>query len=307
MQNVRWHARPTLHRPTLVAAFTGWNDAGDSASTAVRTMIEAWNATPLATVDPEEFTDFASTRPHVRLAGGNREIVWPTVSAWYASLPGSDVIFVLGPEPSLRWRTFCDELQALATETGVSMVLSLGSLLADVSHSRPVNIIGTATDQDLIERYDLQRSRYQGPTGIVGVMQHTFSSAGFPTMSFWAAVPAYASQVPSPKASLALIERACDVIGTPVPAGVLADEVGEYEDRVDQFVEQDRDLVGYVRRLESLSDAGLDIDEDDEFEEDEDEDEDDTVGGEAVEALGEVTPERLIEEVEQFLRDQGQS
>jgi hypothetical protein len=191
------------------------------------------------------------------------------------------------------------------------MVLSLGSLLADVSHSRPVNIIGTATDQDLIERYNLQRSRYQGPTGIVGVMQHTFSSAGFPTMSFWAAVPAYASQVPSPKASLALIERACDVIGTPVPTGVLADEVGEYEDRVDQFVEQDRDLVGYVRRLESLSDAGLDIDEDDDFEdddfEDDDDDEDDTVGGEAVEALGEVTPERLIEEVEQFLRDQGQS
>lgn len=317
MENIRWHARPTLHRPTIVAAFTGWNDAGDSASTAVRTMIEQWDATPLATIDPEEFTDFATTRPHVRLSGGAREIVWPTVSAWYASLPGGDVVFVLGPEPSLRWRTFCDEMQHLATDMGVGMVLSLGALLADVSHTRDVNIIGTATDQELIDRYDLQRSRYQGPTGIVGVLQHTFSTAGLPTMSFWAAVPAYASQVPSPKAALALIERACNVIGTPTPDGALHDEAADYEERVDQFVEQDRDLVGYVRRLESLADAGLDIDDDGTFDDeddddttfsfDDDDDDDDSVGGESTESLAAAEPDRLIEEVEQFLRDQGQA
>lgn len=288
-------------------------------------MIEAWGAHPLATIDPEDFTDFASTRPHVRLTNGQREIVWPTVSAWHASLPGSDVIFVLGPEPSLRWKTFCDELTALANEMGVSTVLSLGALLADVSHNRSVNIIGTATDQDLIDRFDLRRSRYQGPTGIVGVLQNTFSTEGLPTMSFWAAVPAYASQIPSAKAALALMEKACDVIGVPVPVDALSEEAAEYEGRVDRFVEQDRDLVGYVRRLESLADAGIDVvDEDDDidlFEDDDDDDETDD-GDEGESGFGTPSPtleslasgageeplaEHLIEEVEQFLRDQGGS
>lgn len=311
MDTVRWHSRPTLHRPTLIAAFTGWNDAADAASTAVRTMIEHWDARPLATVDPEEFTDFATTRPHVRLTGGTtREIVWPTVSAWHASLPGSDVVFVLGPEPSLRWRTFTEEIVGMARETGVGMVLTLGALLADVSHTRPVGIIGTATEQDLIDRFELRRSRYEGPTGIVGVLQHSFTAAGFPTMSLWAAVPAYASQVPSPKAALALLERSCEVIGTPVPDGVLDDEVAEYEHRVRRLVEQDADLIGYVRRLESQSDD--EDDEDYDFDRDEvadydstddDSADDDTVGGEAAIDAGE--SDLLIEEVEQFLRDQG--
>lgn len=318
MEHIRWHSRPTLHRPTLIAAFTGWNDAGDAASTAVRSMIESWDARPLATIDPEEFTDFASTRPHVRLTNGVREIVWPTVSAWHASLPGGDVIFVLGPEPSLRWKTFCDELTELANEMGVRTVLSLGSLLADVSHNRAVNIIGTATDQDLIDRFDLTRSRYQGPTGIVGVLQNTFSTGGLPTMSFWAAVPAYASQIPSPKAALALMEKACEVVGAPSPADALADDVAEYEGRVDRFVEQDQDLVGYVRRLESLADAGIDVVDDDLDEYDEDDDDDDdldddfSAGRPSLESLdsnadSEPLADHLIEEVEQFLRDQGTS
>ena len=319
MEHIRWHSRPTLHRPTLVAAFTGWNDAGDAASTAVRTMIESWDARPLATIDPEEFTDFASTRPHVRLTNGTREIVWPTVSAWHASLPGGDVIFVLGPEPSLRWKTFCDELTELANEMGVRTVISLGALLADVSHNRDVNIIGTATDQDLIDRFDLRRSRYQGPTGIVGVLQNTFSAEGLPTMSFWAAVPAYASQIPSPKAAVALMDKACDAIGVPVPVDALADDVAEYEGRVDRFVEQDRDLVGYVRRLESLADAGIDVvddddldvyDEDDNDEDDDLDDDDFTVEGAPLASLDDgpdsaPLADHLIEEVEQFLRDQG--
>ena len=311
MEHIRWHSRPTLHRPTLVAAFTGWNDAGDAASTAVRTMIESWDAQPLATIDPEEFTDFASTRPHVRLSNGNREIVWPTVSAWHASLPGGDVVFVLGPEPSLRWKTFCDEILGLSNEMGVRMVLSLGALLADVSHNRDVNIIGTATDQDLIDRYDLRRSRYQGPTGIVGVLQHTFSTEGLPTLSFWAAVPAYASQIPSPKAASALIEKACEVIGVPAPLDALTEEVDEYEGRVDRFVEQDRDLVGYVRRLESLADAGIDIVDEEDDDDDEDDydglgsDESDDSDDSGGEIDSEPLAEHLIEEVEQFLRDQG--
>lgn len=300
MDTVRWHARPTLHRPTLIAAFTGWNDASDAASTAVRTMIEHWDARPLATVDPEDFTDFATTRPHVRLTGGTtREIIWPTVSAWYASLPGSDVIFVLGPEPSLRWRTFTEELVDMANEMGVGMVLTLGALLADVSHTRPVNIIGTATEQDLIDRFELRRSRYEGPTGIVGVLSHAFTAAGLPTMSLWAAVPAYASQLPSPKAAHALIERSCGVIGTPVPADVLDDEIAEYDHRVERLVEQDTDLIGYVRRLEAQSDS----DDDFGYDDDQDEDDDEPIGGEA--AIDVEESDLLIEEVEQFLRDQG--
>jgi proteasome assembly chaperone (PAC2) family protein len=314
MDHVRWHARPSLHRPTLIAAFTGWNDAGDSASAAVRTLIESWDARPLVTIDPEEFTDFATTRPHVRLAeGGTREIVWPTVSAWYASVPGGDVILLLGPEPSLRWRAFCEQITGTAAETGVGMVLTLGALLADVPHNRAVNLIGTATDQDLIDRFDLQRSRYEGPTGIVGVLHDACTKAGIPTMSLWAAVPAYASQVPSPKAAVALVRRACDVIGTPAPVAALGDEVLEYEERVDQIVDQDQDLVGYVRRLESMADAGIDpsdVDLDDLDDDDEDEDDDDGVGGESDIDTPSLAPEQgeiLIEEVERFLRDQGQA
>lgn len=310
MDHVRWHARPSLRRPTLVAAFTGWNDAGDAASAAVRTLIEGWNATPLVTIDPEEFTDFATTRPHVRLADGfTREIVWPTVSAWSATTPGGDVILLLGPEPSLRWRTFCEQITGVAAEMGVGMVLTLGALLADVPHNRSVNLIGTATDQDLIDRFDLQRSRYEGPTGIVGVLHDAATKVGLPTMSLWAAVPAYASQIPSPKAALALVRRTCDTIGAPAPLGALGDEVTDYEERVDQLVEQDNDLVGYVRRLETMADAGLDLDD---LEDDDDEDDDDdTVGGESMHpsdpSLVEEDSDRLIEEVERFLRDQGQT
>ena len=185
-------------------------------------------------------------------------------------------------------------------------VYPVGALLADVPHSRPVNLIGTATDQELIDRFDLQRSRYEGPTGIVGVLQDAFTTAGVPTMSLWAAVPAYASQVPSSKAALALVERTCAVIGTPVAGGALGDEVAEYEERVDALVSQDDDLVGYVHRLETMADAGLDTDTDDE-----DDDDDDSVGGEAEEPVGQTLDadggDRLIEEVEQFLRDQGKA
>ncbi len=318
MESVRWHTRPTLLHPTLIAAFTGWNDAGDAASTAVRTLIENWDARPLVTIDPEEFTDFATTRPHVRLTDGvTREIVWPTVSAWHASTAGGDVIFVLGPEPSMRWRTFCEQITGMAAEMGVGMVLTLGALLADVPHNRPVNLIGTATDQNLIDRFHLQRSRYEGPTGIVGVLHDACTKAGLPTASLWAAVPAYASQIQSPKAALALIRRACDVVGTPAPISELIDEVSEYEEQVDGLVNEDGDLVGYVHRLETMADAGLDIDEfdpdsdvddsdDSDDDEDDSDDSDDDGGDSATDSLAD--PEgggRLIEELERFLRDQG--
>jgi predicted ATP-grasp superfamily ATP-dependent carboligase len=304
MEHVRWLAEPTLRRPMVIAAFTGWNDAGDAASNSVRHLVEAWQAQPLAEIDPEEFTDFATVRPHVRLnPDRSRHIVWPTVGLWSASTPGGDVILMLGPEPALRWRLFTEQLVAVAQRFDASLVLTLGALLADVPHSRPVQLIGTATDQDIIDRFDLQRSRYEGPTGIVGVLHDACTRADLASASLWAAVPAYASQVPSPKAALALVERACEILGTPGPVARLQQESDDYDTRVTAFVADDTDLTGYVARLESMSDDGS-LDDDEFF--DDDDDEDDTVGGElGPDADTELNSDELMAELERFLRDQG--
>ena len=311
MEHVRWLAEPKLRRPMLIAAFTGWNDAGDAASNSVRHLVEAWHAQPLAEIDPEEFTDFATVRPHVRLnEESKRTIVWPTVGLWSARTPGGDVILALGPEPALRWRLFTDQLVGIAQKFEVSMVLTLGALLADVPHTRPVQLIGTATEDDVIERFDLQRSRYEGPTGIVGVLHDSCTKSDLSSASLWAAVPAYASQVPSPKASLALIERACEMLGSPSPTAQLQGEAQEYDNRVSTFVADDGDLMGYVARLESLADSGQLVDDDYFSDGEVDDDDDDTVGGElGAESdevvVAEVNSEELMAEVEQFLRDQG--
>ncbi|MGA0354272.1 MAG: PAC2 family protein, partial [Ilumatobacteraceae bacterium] len=166
VEHLRWHRPPALKNPVVLAAFTGWNDAGDAASTALKTLIETSGAEPLAEIDPEPFTDFATVRPLLRLdENGSRNIIWPTVGVWSASLPGTDVVMVLGPEPALRWRTFTEQITAVAQRVGAPMVITLGALLADVPHTRPVHVIGTASDDTLMERYDLERSRYEGPTG----------------------------------------------------------------------------------------------------------------------------------------------
>jgi len=268
----------------MVAAFTGWNDAGDAASTAVRTLIETTGAQPLAEVDPEAFTDFATVRPHIRLDDGRRNIVWPTVGLWHASLPGTDAIFVLGPEPALRWRLFSEQLRGVVERFDCPRVLTLGALLADVPHTRPVHVIGTATDDDLIERYDLERSRYEGPTGIVGVLHAELADSDAGCASLWAAVPGYASQVPSPKAAIALMERACDIMGTPTPSSALADEAADYEARIAALVGDDDDLTDHIEQLELLVDEM-----------------DDDVDTSGPIDLGE--SELLLDELEQFLRD----
>ncbi|MBL6630739.1 MAG: PAC2 family protein [Actinomycetota bacterium] len=284
MEHLRWHAEPSLRDPVMVAAFTGWNDAGDAASTAVRTLIETTGAQPLAEVDPEAFTDFATVRPHIRLDDGRRNIVWPTVGLWHASLPGTDAIFVLGPEPALRWRLFSEQLRGVVERFDCPRVLTLGALLADVPHTRPVHVIGTATDDDLIERYDLERSRYEGPTGIVGVLHAELADSDAGCASLWAAVPGYASQVPSPKAAIALMERACDIMGTPTPSSALADEAADYEARIAAFVGDDDDLTDHIEQLELLVDEM-----------------DDEVDTSGPIDLGE--SELLLDELEQFLRD----
>lgn len=292
MEHVRRLAEPALRNPAMLFAFTGWNDAGDAASSSVRALIERWNATAVAEIDPEPFTDFATIRPHVRLTGGRRTIVWPTVGVWSASVPGGDVLLVLGPEPSLRWKLFTRQLVELAQQFGVRLAISMGALLADVPHSRPVQIIGTASDPELIDRHDLQRSRYEGPTGIVGVLHDALTNAGIPTASLWAAVPQYAAQIPSPKAALALVERACRLIGSPAPLDVFASAAAEYDARVAALIADDDDLVEYVSRLESLVDEEA-------ASEDEDTPDENPIDPAAVD------PDELVAEVEQFLRDRG--
>jgi proteasome assembly chaperone (PAC2) family protein len=291
MEHVRWLAdidESTLTNPVIVAAFTGWNDAGDSASTAIRTMIETSGASALAEIDPEPFTDFATVRPHVRLdQERNRSIVWPTTGVWSASLPGADVILVLGPEPALRWRTFCEQIVGIAKHFNSPMGFTLGALLADVPHTRRTQIIGTATDSALIERFDLERSRYEGPTGIVGVLHDALSKSGLPTASLWAAVPGYAGQLPSPRATFALLDRLCSMMGTPAPVASVAAQIADYDAKVAAMIADDDDLVTYVSRLENMVDemngnvdAALDDTE-----------------------ITDADPEQLADEVEQFLRN----
>jgi predicted ATP-grasp superfamily ATP-dependent carboligase len=217
---------------------------------------------------------------------------------WHVAGAGGDIILVLGPEPSLRWRTFSEQLMGVADHFGASMMLTLGALLADVPHSRPVQIIGTSTDADLVERFSLQRSRYEGPTGIIGVLQEACESTALPSAALWAAVPAYASQVPSPKASLSLMRRSCEIIGTPAPVASVMNLIERYEEQVNTLVSDDEDLAAYVERLETMTDNGMSIDDevDDgqlqfDFATDSGEDEADAA--------------TLMYEVEQFLREQG--
>jgi proteasome assembly chaperone (PAC2) family protein len=277
--------RRSLNEPVFVVAFTGWNDAGDAASTAVRSLIESTGATAIAEIDPEPFTDFATTRPHVRLdSDRRRQIVWPTVGIWSVSLPGSDVVLVLGPEPALQWRLFSEQLVEVATALNSPLAITLGALLADVPHTRPTPLIGTAGDDDLIERFDLEPTRYEGPTGIIGVLQWAFAEADIPSASVWAAVPGYASQIPSPRAAVALLERTCTMLGTPIPSTSLVGESHDYDDQVSRLIGDDDDLRGYIERLESaLDETGDDTDE-------------------ALDSL-DVDPDVLVDEVEQFLRE----
>ena len=284
-----WHSRPSLQRPVIIAAFQGWNDAADGASMAVRTLIDAWQAKPLAEIDPEDFTDFATIRPSVRLRSTTqRDIVWPKVSMWHASTPGSDVILLLGPEPSLRWRQFTEQIISVAVQYDVSMVLTLGALIADVAHSHTTRVMGTSSDETMIDRFELQRPQYEGPTGILGVLNDACIQSSIPAVSLWATVPAYASQIPSPKAANALIERAGEIIGTPAPLGALHNDVVEYEEQIQEMVDDDEDLSEYVRRLEEI---GEETANENQLEFDFDGDGDDS---------GSI----LVDEVEQFLRDQ---
>jgi proteasome assembly chaperone (PAC2) family protein len=283
--HVRWSRRPALRSPVLIAAFEGWNDAGDGASGAVRTLLEAWHADPFADIDPEEFYDFTATRPLVRLIDGKtRSIEWPTNTFSATTIEGSevDVVLLLGHEPGLKWRTFCEQIVEVVRGVDARMVVTLGALLAEVPHTRPVRVIGTAEDDGLIQRLRLRRSTYEGPTGIVGTLHEALRRRGVPSASLWAAVPTYVSGPASPAAALALVRRVVDLLGVPFDISELEEESVEYARRLDEVVADDDDLREFLARLESAYD-------DDSLEE----------------ANAEVPdPGRLIEEVERYLRDQ---
>ncbi len=252
------HERPVLRRPVLVCAFSGWNDGGQGATLAAEFLCRHWGAERFAEIDPEGFLDFQSTRPTVVLDEGlTRRIEWPETVFYHASLPGAerDVVLLIGVEPSYRWRTFCGLVTSLARELGVELVVTLGALLADVPHTRPAPVTGAASDPRLVEELGLELSRYEGPTGIVGVLHDAFRQAGVRSASLWAAVPHYVSLAPSPRAARALVGRLSDVMGVAIDATELDEAEAEYSRHVSEAVASDPDTQSYVEELERRSDS----------------------------------------------------
>jgi proteasome assembly chaperone (PAC2) family protein len=258
---VIWQEHPKLDRPVMVAAFEGWNDAADAASAAVTWLRRRLKATHIARIDPEEFYDFQATRPEVSLIdGATRRITWPVNDCYAARVEevGRDLVLLSGVEPNLRWRTFCSTVIGMARNTGCEMLITLGALLADVPHTRPTRLTGTAVDPELIARLGLSHSRYEGPTGIVGVLHDACREAGMPSVSLWAPVPHYVASPPNPKATRALLERMSEVLGIPIGLGDLAEAALAWEARVNELVGSDADIAAYVRQLEERDDDQFD-------------------------------------------------
>src|SRR5687767_13330413 len=255
MPPLEWESRPDgLRAPALVCAFKGWNDAGDAASAALSFVGASLGAERFAKIDPEEFFDFQATRPKVAITEGRtREITWPEVEIYAARIPRAprDLILLSGSEPSMRWRTFCGLIIDLAEALGTQMVVSLGALLADVPHSRPVSITALSSDQTLTDRLNnLTPATYEGPTGIVGVLHDACHAAGLPSVSLWASVPHYVAAAPNPKAALALVRNLEQLVGVSVDAGELESAAGDYERQVNLAVQSDPDVQAFVERLE---------------------------------------------------------
>lgn len=249
---------PQLRRPIVFAAFEGWNDAGDAATGVIEHLQEVWGAQPLVALDPEEYHDFQVNRPQVSLThDGTRRITWPTTRLSWARPPGSDhdVILVYGIEPSMRWRRYTDELLGHLAAHNVETIITLGALLADVPHTRPIPVTTTSDDPELLRRLALQTSTYEGPTGIVGVLGDVASRRGVPVLSMWAAVPHYVGQPPSPKAVLALLSRIEELIDVPIPMGELAEDAQAWEHGVDELAGQDEEIGEYVKQLEQAKDT----------------------------------------------------
>lgn len=242
----------------MLAAFEGWNDAGEAASDALKHLHRLWGAKRVAVIEPDDFYDFQFTRPEVRLTStGGRKIKWPVTKIAKASVPGTDmdVVLVHGIEPSYRWRAYTAELLAKAAELNVNYVLLVGSLLADVPHSRPIPVTATCDDEELADRLGLEQSQYEGPVGIVGVLNELALLAGLPTVSLWAAVPHYVAQAPSPKAELALLNRIEDFLHVPLNTTDLVDDAQAWERGVNDLAAGDPEIASYVQQLEEAKDT----------------------------------------------------
>ena len=257
MQPLIWESRPDgLRAPAMLVAFSGWNDAGDAASAALTFIGESLGAERFARLDPEEFYDFQSTRPHIGFTEARkREITWPAVEVFAARVPRAqrDLILVQGPEPSMRWKTFCRNVIDLAEALGTQLVVTMGALLADVPHTHPVSITGLASDASLVDKLAVRETTYEGPTGIVGALHTACMEAGLPAASLWAAVPHYVAAAPNPKAALALVRKVESLVAIAVDATDLEAATGEYERQVGLAVQSDPDVQAFVERLEQAA------------------------------------------------------
>lgn len=249
----------SLRDPWMIAAFEGWNDAADAATSTVDHLLEQWDAEMFAELDPEEFYDFQAVRPVLTQSeSGVREIVWPTPTLYVAHPPNQDrdVLLLRAVEPSYRWQTFCASVIEVAQAAGVHELITLGALLADSPHTRPVPVSGTTNDPVLMERLSLEQARYTGPIGITSVLSDVAAREGLATASIWAAVPHYAAEPPCYKATLALLGAIEDAIGVPLPQGVLREMSEAWQRGADDLMEQDEDLAEYIHSLETERDAG---------------------------------------------------
>jgi proteasome assembly chaperone (PAC2) family protein len=281
MRHVRFERRPELADPVLLAAFRGWNDGGEAATGALAYMRDRWEAQPFAELDPEEFYDFQVTRPTVRLVDGvTRRIEWPEARFVHARAAGRDIVLFLGIEPNVRWRTFTDAFVEVAKELGITTTVTLGAFLADVPHTMPTPVTGSAGDERRAAELGLSTSRYEGPTGIVGVLHDAFAKEGLASASLWAAVPHYLPGGPNPKAARALVDKAAAFLGVNIDTETLDRAGASWQTQISSQVEENAELAGYVRQLEEAAGRR--------------------------EGLPDILPsgEALAAELERFLRDQ---
>ena len=279
VEHVEWSEHPVLQDAVLLAAFTGWNDAGDAATEAVGYLTRRYECRRIATIDPEYFYDFASVRPSVRLEGDERRIDWPVNEVRLGELDdGRPLVTVLGIEPRLRWRTFSQALLTVADQLSAKAVITLGALLTDTHHQAPVDVIGTSNNEVINIELGLPPSQYEGPTGIIGVLNDAFHRAGFDSLSFWAAVPSYIGHNPSPKAALALVQRVVEFLDIPLGATDLQIAAASYDRQINELVESDPNLAEYAQQI--LDDATDEISD-----------------------MAD-NPQAMIDELEQYLRQQ---
>ena len=279
VEHVEWSEHPVLQDAVLLAAFTGWNDAGDAATEAVGYLTRRYECRRIATIDPEYFYDFASVRPSVRLEGDERRIDWPVNEVRLGELDdGRPLVTVLGIEPRLRWRTFSQALLTVADQLSAKTVITLGALLTDTHHQAPVDVIGTSNNEVITIELGLPPSQYEGPTGIIGVLNDAFHRAGFDSLSFWAAVPSYIGHNPSPKAALALVQRVVEFLDIPLGATDLQIAAASYDRQINELVESDPNLAEYAQQI--LDDATDEISD-----------------------MAD-NPQAMIDELEQYLRQQ---